>query len=115
MSVGTEARPGFEALWESHPFDKACSREVGDLLRTRYGPGQAIVAIDGRFAYRARDKALVPETTDPNEAVGLARRAGARLWLTRPAWIRPPWTPPEDARVVARPCGGTFVLFELGS
>src|SRR5438034_925856 len=47
-------------------------------------------------------------------ALPLARRSGARLWLTRPAWIRPPWTPPADAYAVARPCGGTFVLFEVG-
>jgi len=56
----------------------------------------------------------VPPTADPDDALALARRSGARLWLTRPAWIRPPWTPPADAHAVARPCGGTFVLFEVG-
>jgi hypothetical protein len=103
-----------QALWVSHPFDAACSREVSRLVLERYGPGQALVAVDGRFAYGARGRALVPPTTDPDVALALARRSGAHLWLTRPAWIRPPWTPPADTRAVARPCGGTFVLFELG-
>jgi len=103
-----------QALWVSHPFDAACSREVSQLVLERYGPGQALVAVDGRFAYGARGRALVPPTTDPDDALALARRSGARLWLTRPAWIRPPWTPPADAHAVARPCGGTFVLFEVG-
>ena len=103
-----------QALWVSHPFDAVCSREVSRVVLERYGPGQALVAVDGRFAYGARGRALVPPTTDPADALALARRSGARLWLTRPAWIRPPWTPPADARAVARPCGGTFVLFELG-
>jgi hypothetical protein len=104
-----------QGLWVSHPFDVACSREVAGLVLERYGPGQALVAVDGRFAYRARGLALVPASTDPGEALALARRRGARLWLTRPAWIRPPWTAPPDVRAVARPCGGTFVLFEVGS
>jgi len=103
-----------QALWVSHPFDAACSREVSRLVLEHYGPGQALVAVDGRFAYGARGRALVPPTTDPEDALALARRRGARLWLTRPAWIRPPWAPPADARAVARPCSGTFVLFELG-
>jgi hypothetical protein len=103
-----------QALWMSHPFDRACSREVSGLVLERYGPGQALVAIDGRFAYGAHGRALVPATTDPDAALGLARRSGARLWLTRPAWIPRSWTPPAGARVVAKPCGGTFVLFELG-
>jgi len=103
-----------QALWVSHPFDAACSREVSRLVLERYGPGQALVALDGRFAYGARGRALVPPTTDPDAALALARRSEARLWLTRPAWIRPPWTPPADVRAVARPCGGTFVLFEVG-
>jgi len=103
-----------QALWVSHPLDAACSREVSQLVLERYGPGQALVAVDGRFAYGAHGRALVPPTTDPEAALALARRSGARLWLTRPAWIRPPWTPPADARAVARPCGGTFVLFEVG-
>jgi len=98
----------------SHPLDAACSREVSQLVLERYGPGQALVAVDGRFAYGAHGRALVPPTTDPEAALALARRSGARLWLTRPAWIRPPWTPPADAYAVARPCGGTFVLFEVG-
>jgi hypothetical protein len=103
-----------QALWVSHPFDLACSREVSQLVLERYGTGQTLVAIDGRFAYGAHGHALVPATTDPEAALALAREKGARLWLTRPAWIPRPWTPPADARAVARPCGGTFVLFELG-
>src|SRR5438094_2741912 len=103
-----------QALWVSHPLAAACSREVSRLVLGRYGPGQALVPVDGRFAYGAHGRALVPPTTDPEAALALARRSGARLWLTRPAWIRPPWTPPADARAVARPCGGTFVLFEVG-
>jgi 4-amino-4-deoxy-L-arabinose transferase-like glycosyltransferase len=102
-----------QALWISKPLDAACSREVSRTVLERYGPGQALVAVDGRFAYGARGRALVPRSTAPDEALALAERHGARLWLTRPAWIRPPWQPPPDARVVARPCGGTFVLFEL--
>jgi len=103
-----------QALWMSHPFDRACSREVSGLVLERYGPGQALVALDGRFAYGAHGRALVPATTDPDAALTLARQSGARLWLTRPAWIPRSWTPPAGARVVAKPCGGTFVLFELG-
>src|SRR5207302_1644268 len=82
-----------QALWVSHPLDAACSREVSRLVLERYGPGQALVAVDGRFAYGARGRALVPPTTDPEDALALARRRGARLWLTPPAWVRPPWTP----------------------
>ncbi len=102
-----------QALWMSHPFDAACSREVSALILDRYGPGQALVAVDGRFAYGARGVALVPAGTGPEAALALAQRRGARLWLTRPTWIAPPWEPPPGARPVARPCGGTFVLFEL--
>src|SRR5256712_2866295 len=98
-----------QALWVSHPFDAACSREVSRLALARSGPGQALVALDGRFAYGARGRALVPPTTDPDAALALARPSEARPWLTRPAWIRPPWTPPADVRAVARPCGGTVV------
>jgi len=120
--LGRRARPAaavlavgllVQTLWVSHPFDAACSREVSALLLGRYGPGQALVAVDGRFAYGARGKAIVPRTTNPAEALALARRHGARLWLTRPAWIAPPWTAPPDVRPVARPCGGAFVLFDL--
>jgi hypothetical protein len=103
-----------QALWVSHPFDETCSREVSRLLLDRYGAGQTVVAVDGRFAYGARGRSIVPRTTDPAAALELAHRHHARLWLTRPDWIRPPWTPPPDARAVARPCGGAFVLFELG-
>jgi len=122
--LGTYARPAtavlaialvVQALWVSHPFDAACSREVSDLVVSRYGPGQALVAVDGRFAYRARGRALVPRTTAPDEALALARSAGGRLWLTRPAWLGKPWTPPADVRAVARPCGGAFILFEVGT
>src|SRR5204862_131476 len=74
-----------QALWVSHPFDAACSREVSRLVLERYGPGQALVAVDGRFAYGARGRALVPPTTDPDDALAPARRSGARPWLTRPA------------------------------
>jgi len=120
--LGRHARPAgvalgvglvAQALWVSHPFDAACSREVSALVLGRYGPGQALVAVDGRFAYGARGKAIVPRSTDPAEALSLARRHGAHLWLTRPAWIAPPWAAPADVRPVARPCRGAFVLFEL--
>jgi len=102
-----------QALWVSHPLDAACSREVSALILDRYGPGQSLVAVDGRFAYGARGVALVPPDTGPEAALSLARRRGARLWLTRPAWITPPWEPPPGVHPVARPCGNTFVLFEL--
>src|SRR5439155_513883 len=39
-----------QALWVSHPFDAACSREVSRLVLQRYGPGQALGAVDRRFA-----------------------------------------------------------------
>jgi hypothetical protein len=103
------------ALWISHPSDAACSREVSSLLLQRYGPGQPLVAVDGRFAYYARGRPLVPAGTRPEDALTLARSEGARLWLTRPAWLGPSWEPPVGARVVARPCGGALVLFELDS
>jgi hypothetical protein len=102
-----------QALWISKPFDAACSREVSRTVLERYGAGQKLVAVDGRFAYGARGRALVPRSTRPEDALALAQRHGARLWLTRPAWIKRPWQPPPGARAVARPCGGTFVLFEL--
>ena len=102
-----------QALWISHPFDAACAREVQELLLERYGPGESLVAVDGRFAYRAHGRPVVPRTTAPDDALALARRESARLWLTRPSWLPPDWRPPPDARPVARPCGGTFVLFEL--
>src|SRR5439155_1203641 len=57
-----------QALWVSHPLDAACSREVSRLVLERYGPGQALVAVDGRFAYGAHGRALVPPTTDPEDA-----------------------------------------------
>ena len=102
-----------QSLRLSHPLDAACSREVSALLLDRYGPGQALVAVDGRFAYGARGLALVPASTEPDDALALARRRGAGLWLTRPAWLPRGWTPPADVRPVARPCGGTFVLFRV--
>jgi hypothetical protein len=120
--LGRHARPAavalgvalvVQAVWISHPFDADCSREVSALLLERHGPGQAVVAVDGRFAYGARGRALVPTSTDPAAALELARRKGARLWVTRPRWIRPPWQPPRGVRAIARPCGGTFVVFEL--
>jgi hypothetical protein len=83
------------------------------MIVERYGTGQALVAVDGRFAYGARGRALVPRSTRPEDALALAQRHGARLWLTRPAWIRAPWQPPPGARAAARPCRGAFVLFEL--
>jgi hypothetical protein len=101
-----------QAMWLSHPFDRACWEEVRSLLRTRYGADHALVAVDGRFAYGAGWEEVVPGTTDPDEALALARRTGTRLWMTRPSWIRG-WPVPAQARPVARPCGGTFVLFEL--
>ena len=101
-----------QALWLSHPFDRACWEEVRSLLRTRYGADHALVAVDGRFAYGAGWEAVVPDTTDPDDALALARRTGTRLWMTRPSWIRG-WHVPTQAKPAARPCGGTFVLFEL--
>ena len=101
-----------QALWVSHPFDRACWEEVRSLLRTRYGAEHALVAVDGRFAYGAGWEAVVPETTSPDDALALAHRTRTRLWMTRPRWIRG-WRVPEELRPAARPCGGTFVLFEL--
>src|SRR3989441_1133581 len=66
-----------QALWVSHPFDAACSREVSRLVLERYGPGQALVAIGGRLAYRARRRALGPPTPGPDEALAPARRGEA--------------------------------------
>ena len=108
LGVGLTA----QALWLSHPFDRACWEEVRSLLRTRYGADHALVAVDGRFAYGAGWEAVVPDTTDPDDALALARRTGTRLWMTRPSWIRG-WHVPTQAKPAARPCGGTFVLFEL--
>jgi len=101
-----------QALLLSHPFDRACWEEVRSLLRTRYGADHALVAVDGRFAYGAGWEAVVPDTTGPDHALALARRTGTRLWMTRPSWIRG-WHVPTQAKPAARPCGGTFVLFEL--
>src|SRR5262249_54094455 len=101
-----------EAVWVSHPFDRACWEGVCSLLRTRYGAEHALVAVDGRFAYGAGWEAVVPETTSPDDALALAHRTRTRLWMTRPRWIRG-WRVPEELRPAARPCGGTFVLFEL--
>ena len=108
LGVGLTA----QALWLSHPFDRACWEEVRSLLRTRYGADHALVAVDGRFAYGAGWEAVVPDTTDPDDALALARRTGTRLWMTRPSWIRG-WHVPTQAKPATRPCGGTFVLFEL--
>ena len=113
MAAALAAGLVVQALWISHPFDAACAREVQELLLERYGPGESLVAVDGRFAYRAHGRPVVPRTTAPDDALALARRESARLWLTRPSWLPPDWRPPPDARPVARPCGGTFVLFEL--
>jgi hypothetical protein len=112
VAVALAVALAIQALWISHPGDAACWREVSQTLRERY-PGEPVVAVDGRFAYGAGARAVVPGSTRPEEALALARRNGARVWLTRPAWIRKPWQPPPGARAVARPCGGTFVLFEL--
>ena len=103
-----------QALWVSHRADAACSREVSALVLSRYGAGQPLVAVDGRFAYGARGRALVPASNDPDAALGLARRHGARLWLTRPRWLPKSWVAPPDVQPVARPCDGTFVLYEIG-
>jgi hypothetical protein len=108
LAVGLVA----QGLWVSHPFDQRCWQEVSGLLRERY-PGEPLVAVDGRFAYGAGARPLVPRSTRPDEALALAKRRGGRLWLTRPAWIGGRWQPPSEVREVARPCGGTFVLFEL--
>jgi 4-amino-4-deoxy-L-arabinose transferase-like glycosyltransferase len=120
--LGRHARPAVtvvalvllvQALWRGKPFDEACSREVGDLVRSRYGRGQSLVAVDGRFAYLADGKAIVPKTTQPGPALALARKNGARLWLTRPYWVGKRFVLPAGVREVARPCTGTFVLYEL--
>jgi 4-amino-4-deoxy-L-arabinose transferase-like glycosyltransferase len=102
-----------QGLWRSKPFDEACSRDVRDLLLARYGPGQALVAVDGRFAYVAEGKAIVPKTTQPRVALALAREQRARLWLTRPHWLGRSFVAPPGVREVARPCRGAFVLFEV--
>jgi hypothetical protein len=102
-----------QSLWPEKRFDQACSREVSDLVLTRYGPGQGLVAVDGRFAYLAEGKAIVPKTTRPDAALALARARGARLWLTRPWWLGKTFAVPPDVHEVARPCGGAFVLFEM--
>jgi 4-amino-4-deoxy-L-arabinose transferase-like glycosyltransferase len=102
-----------QSLWPEKRFDQACSREVSDLVLTRYGPGQALVAVDGRFAYLAEGKAVVPKTTRPDAALALARARRARLWLTRPWWLGKKFAVPPDIHEVARPCGGAFVLFEI--
>ena len=81
-----------------------------DLLRTPYGPGQAIVAVDGRFAYLAQGKAIVPKTTQPKVALAMASERGARLWLTRPQWLGTTFVVPPDVHEVARPCAGVVVL-----
>ena len=104
-----------QSLWPEKRFDQACSREVTDLVLERYGPGQGLVAVDGRFAYLAEGKAIVPKTTGPDTALALARTRGGRLWLTRPWWLGKTFVVPPDVREVARPCGGAFVLFEVGA
>jgi 4-amino-4-deoxy-L-arabinose transferase-like glycosyltransferase len=103
------------ALWNRKGFDEACMREVRDLVLRRYGPGVRLVAVDGRFAYLAHARSLVPPTTAPDAALALARTGNARLWLTRPQWLGRDFAPPPDARAVDRPCGGTFVLYEIGA
>jgi len=102
-----------QALWKGKPFDEACSREVRDLLVSRYGRGQTLVAVDGRFAYVAEGTPVVPKTTAPKAALDLARARNAHLWLTRPQWLGKGFTPPDGVREVARPCRGVFVLFEV--
>ena len=102
-----------QSLWPEKRFDENCSREVSDLVRTRYGTGQALVAVDGRFAYLAEGRAIVPKTTRADTALTLARTRGARLWLTRPWWLGKTFTVPPDVHEVARPCSGAFILFEI--
>lgn len=103
------------ALWPARAFDEDCNREVADLIRTRYGTGQMLVAVDGRFAFAAGGIGVVPKTTAPKPALELARRRGARLWLSRPHWIGKAFVLPDDVRPVARPCSGAFTLFEIGA
>ena len=86
-------------VWPPKAFDERCSREVRDLLLTRYGAGQAIV----------------PKTTEPKVALAMARARGACLWLTRPEWLGTAFVVPPDVHEVARPCAGVFVLYELDS
>jgi hypothetical protein len=100
-------------VWPTKQFDEQCSREVRDLLLARYGPGQSLVAVDGRFAYVAQGKAIVPKTTQPTVALTMARERGARLWLTRPQWLGKQFAVPPDVHEVARPCRGVFILYEL--
>jgi 4-amino-4-deoxy-L-arabinose transferase-like glycosyltransferase len=102
-----------QGVWPTKQFDEQCSRDVRELLLSRYGPGQSLVAKDGRFAYVAQGKALVPKTTQPNEALTMARERGARLWLTRPQWLGKQFAAPPDVHEVARPCRGVFILYEL--
>jgi hypothetical protein len=102
-----------QGLWPTKQFDEQCSREVRDLLLTRWGPGQSLVAVDGRFAYVARGKAIVPKTTQPKVALAMARERGARLWLTRPEWLGEQFAAPPDVHEVARPCRGVFILYEI--
>jgi hypothetical protein len=102
-----------QGVWKTKAFDEQCSREVRDLLLARYGPGQRLVAVDGRFAYVAQGKAIVPKTTQPRVALAMARERGARLWLTRPQWLGKAFVAPPDVHEVARPCSGVFILYEL--
>jgi 4-amino-4-deoxy-L-arabinose transferase-like glycosyltransferase len=101
-----------QALWKSKTFDEACAHEIRDLVLARYGPGQAIVAVDGRFAASVGGHPIVPKTDDPEAALALVRARGARLWITRPAWLGRSFVAPPELHEVARPCSGVFVMFE---
>jgi 4-amino-4-deoxy-L-arabinose transferase-like glycosyltransferase len=102
-----------QGIWKTKPFDEQCSREMRDLLLARYGPDQRLVAVDGRFAYVAQGKAIVPKSTQPRVALAMAREHGARLWLTRPQWLGKAFVAPPGVHEVARPCSGVFILYEL--
>jgi len=75
-----------------------------DRLIVAVGIGLALVL---GVLHVLRDPLLHPDGA-------LAQRTKTRLWMTRPSWIRG-CTVPAEARAVGRPCGGTFVLFELGA
>ena len=102
-----------QGVWPTKQFDEQCSRDVRDLLLSRYGPDQSLVAKDGRFAYVAQGKAIVPKTTQPQEALTMARERGAHLWLTRPQWLGKAFVVPPDVHEVERPCAGVFILYEI--
>ena len=100
-------------IWPTRSVRRAVLARGARPGAARYGPGQSLVAVDGRFAYVADGKAIVPKTTQPSVALAMARERGARLWLTRPQWLGKAFVVPPDVHEVARPCAGVFILYEL--